>query len=79
MNIDERWERSIGLADVHGTVIELSFEPVDQVEEYEASGTVLMRSGAARIQATGTTPEAMRQLSAAALDLADRLEEARSE
>lgn len=77
MNIDERWERAIGLADLHGVVIELSFEPADQVEDFDASGSVTMRSGAGRISASSTTPEALRQLSAASLDLADRLEEAR--
>lgn len=71
------WERSIGLADHHGSVVELNFSAADEVEDYPASGSFVMRSGAARISATGTTPEAMRQLSAAALDLADKLEEAR--
>lgn len=71
---EERWERSIGLADSHGCVVEFEFVPS---EEFEASGSVTMRSGAARIYASSTTPEALRQLSAASLDLADRLEESR--
>jgi hypothetical protein len=67
-----RWETKIGLADMHGTVLEVGFEPPEDEEDI-AYGTVAMTSGAARF-ACSPEPDALRRSAAALLDLAEGLE-----
>lgn len=65
----EDWERTIGLADAHGTVARVAFDE----DEDGAIASVSLRSGAAAILAC-PTPEALRQLAAAMLDAADAMQ-----
>lgn len=71
----EKWEKTIGLADMHGTVAEVSYMPPDDDSDAPFT-TVALRSGSALISA-GATPTALRQLSAAFLDAADAMEASR--
>jgi hypothetical protein len=69
----EAWEKKIGLADIYGTVAEVSFIPADG--EGDAMTTVTMRNGAFTLHASPTAG-ALRQLAAAMLDGADAMEAA---
>ena len=60
------WKRRIGLADLDGTVLE--------VEHDDGHGWVRASCGAFTLSAMDPEPAALRQLSAAALDLAERME-----
>lgn len=68
----ERWEKTIGLADMHGTVAEVAFEPPEPDEDL-GFGSIRFRTGGATVHSS-PTPAALRQLAAAYLDLADDLE-----
>lgn len=68
----ERWEKTIGLADMHGTVAVVTYEPPEDVDD-RGYGSVQLRTGGANLNAS-PTPAALRQLAAAYLDLADALE-----
>ena len=65
------WEKRIGLADMHGTVVRVYYTPSDE----DGPGLVqtVVTSGGADIRAN-PTPEALRQWAAALLDGADALE-----
>lgn len=67
----EPWSRTIGLADMYGTVAHVSFDPADG--DGDAMATIHFSAGAARLIAS-PTPEALRQLAAAYLDAADAVE-----
>lgn len=72
MSTETGWEKKIGLADMHGTVAEISYSPAE--DDLPPSSSFIVSSGAARIQCL-PTPTALRQLAAAALDAADAMEE----
>jgi hypothetical protein len=67
----EEWEKKIGLADIYGTVAEVSFVPADG--EGDAMTTMTMRNGAFTLHAS-PTPAALRQLAGALLDGAEAME-----
>lgn len=68
------WEKTIGLADMYGTVAKVSFSPAD--EEFDiALTTLVLNAGAASIRVS-PTPEAIRQLAAALLDGVEQMEQA---
>ena len=66
-----QWEKTIGLADMHGTVARVIHTPADS--EGDAITQVALTCGGARID-FAPTPEALRQLAAAFLDGADAME-----
>lgn len=73
MSTDTGWEKKVGLADLHGTVVEIAYSPPE--DELPACATFLVASGAARVRAN-PTPAALRMLAAAALDAAEQVEKA---
>jgi hypothetical protein len=68
---DEAWEKTIGLADMNGTVARVSFEPASG--DFDASTAVAIRTGAANVNCLPTAT-ALRQWAAAVLDGADAME-----
>jgi hypothetical protein len=66
------WEKVIGLADTHGTVLTVSYEPPEDDEDV-ALGSLTLTTGAASIDCA-PTPDAMRRSAAALLDLADAVD-----
>lgn len=72
MSFPEEWNKRIGLADNHGTVVDVSYSPAD--EDGDALAQLVTRSGAAVLY-SHPTPHALRQYAAALLDAADSLEQ----
>jgi hypothetical protein len=68
----EEWNKRIGLADAHGTVVDVNYSPADP--EGDALLQIVARSGASSLHCY-PTPQALRQLAAALLDGADALEQ----
>jgi hypothetical protein len=66
------WEKVIGLADMHGTVLTASYEPPED-ENDEACGWLSLTCGAAIIDCAPTS-DALRRSAAALLDLADAVD-----
>jgi len=66
------WEKVIGLADMHGTVLTVTYEPPED-EDDVALGSVELTSGAATIDCAPTS-DALRRSAAALLDLADAVD-----
>ena len=69
--IDE-WEKTIGLADMHGTVARVNFVPGDGAD-LDPLTHVSLQVGGANVHAA-PTPEALRRWAAALLDGADAME-----
>jgi hypothetical protein len=67
----EPWTRTIGMADMNGTVADVTFEPA--ADELPAQTSIHLRTGGARLHMS-PTPAALRQLAAAMLDGADAME-----
>ena len=70
--MSEEWEKTIGLADMHGTRVRVVYSPADADGDAMASLNIL--TGGATVF-TSPTPEACRQLAAALLDAADAMGE----
>jgi len=70
--VTDNWEKVIGLADMHGTVLTVSHEPPESDDDI-AYGSVSLTSGAARIDCSPTA-DALRRSAAALLDLADAVD-----
>jgi hypothetical protein len=68
----ERFEKTIGLADMHGTVAAVTFEPPEEIDEL-GYVSIQLRTGGATIIAS-PTPKALRELAGAYLDAADAME-----
>lgn len=68
----EEWERKIGLADMNGTVVAVSFMPPDD-EEDDGHLSMVTETGGARVFSSPTAAAA-RQLAGALLDGADAME-----
>jgi hypothetical protein len=66
------WEKVIGLADEHGSILKVGFESPES-DEYEAYVSVSLTSGAATIDCAPTS-DALRRSAAALLDLADAVD-----
>jgi hypothetical protein len=66
------WEKVIGLADMHGTVLTVSYEPPEDDEDV-ALGSVTLTTRAASIDCAPTS-DALRRSAAALLDLADAVD-----
>jgi hypothetical protein len=65
-------EKVIGLADMHGTVLTVSYEPPESDDDI-AYGSVTVTTGAASINCAPTS-DALRRSAAALLDLADAVD-----
>lgn len=72
--MSEPIEREIGLVDLHGSVARISYDPPEDVDD-RGFAQLQLRTGGAMVSASPTA-KAWRELAAAALDVADALEEA---
>lgn len=70
---DDKWEKTIGLADLHGTVARINYDPPE--DESDAYASFTLSCGSASMHCS-PTPEAMRQLAAALLDAAEQTDRA---
>lgn len=71
--MSDEWEKTIGLADMYGTVAKVSFTPPDEEFDFAAT-TLVLNAGAASIH-VNPTPDALRRLAAALLDGAEQMEQ----
>lgn len=65
------WEKVIGLADLYGSVIHVSFHPADA--DVSAGAFIYFKSGGAWLHCD-TNPTVLRQLAGACLDAAEAVE-----